>query len=255
MRELHVNNRSYKIEGVILDKDGTILQFEPFWGTWAKVMSDTLLVFLKQQYPMLNQEVFGFDRFNLLQTNEKRDYDPDSPLAICSMNELDTILSWQLYLRGLPWSETKHILKQCQIITNQKIDEIRPVYPVKGLVKFLKNCQSVNIPAAIVTADDMKSALKQISWMDIGRFFSSVIGEDQVKNGKPDPTMVLLTCQKLNIKPSDIAVIGDTQADIEMGKNAGAAVTIKIGKEATHNNKYLTYADEVITDFCDLYLT
>jgi N-acetyl-D-muramate 6-phosphate phosphatase len=45
---------------------------------------------------------------------------------------------------------------------------------------------------------------------------------------KPDPTMLLLACERMNCAPEEVLYVGDHLRDIECGKNAGIA-TIAVG--------------------------
>ena len=44
---------------------------------------------------------------------------------------------------------------------------------------------------------------------------------EDVKRRKPAPDMILKACRKLNIKPKNAIIIGDTKNDIISGKRAG----------------------------------
>ena len=51
--------------------------------------------------------------------------------------------------------------------------------------------------------------------------FHPVMGHRPGYAHKPDPTTALLIADELNIKPSQVAFVGDTRADIETAVNAG----------------------------------
>lgn len=59
--------------------------------------------------------------------------------------------------------------------------------------------------------------------MGIARYFSYVLGADNVAKAKPDPEPVLKTLRDLGFSAEETLVVGDMPVDILMGKRAGAA--------------------------------
>ena len=78
-----------------------------------------------------------------------------------------------------------------------------------------------------------------------------VVGEE-VKKGKPDPEIYLITAEKLNIEPEKCLVFEDSPPGVESAKRAGMKV---IGILTTHSKEELNKADLVINNFSELGLT
>ena len=57
--------------------------------------------------------------------------------------------------------------------------------------------------------------------LDIAKYFSVVIGGDDVKNKKPHPDPLLLVAQKLSLTPAELLFVGDSRNDIQAAKAAG----------------------------------
>ncbi|MPN61129.1 Phosphoglycolate phosphatase [bioreactor metagenome] len=57
--------------------------------------------------------------------------------------------------------------------------------------------------------------------LDIAKYFSVVIGGDDVQNKKPHPDPLLLVASKLGIKPEQMLLVGDSRNDIQAAKAAG----------------------------------
>lgn len=55
----------------------------------------------------------------------------------------------------------------------------------------------------------------------IDRFFSLILGADDVERAKPDPWPVTYTLAHLGIAAADAIVAGDMPVDIKMGMDAG----------------------------------
>lgn len=67
--------------------------------------------------------------------------------------------------------------------------------------------------------------------------------------------MALLACRELGLPPSEAVVIGDSNADMQMGKRAGAVMTIGVAEEYGEDAQeasYLRDADVIIAGYGEL---
>ncbi len=62
----------------------------------------------------------------------------------------------------------------------------------------------------------------------IQEYFGAIVHAEMVSKHKPDPEGLFKACEGLNVSPSAVVMVGDTDADIEAGKAAGVAFTIGI---------------------------
>ena len=62
-------------------------------------------------------------------------------------------------------------------------------------------------------------SLETVNLLD---YFSIIPGRDNVKNPKPHPDHLHYICEKIEVKPTEIIVIGDNRRDIEGAINVGA---------------------------------
>ena len=58
--------------------------------------------------------------------------------------------------------------------------------------------------------------------MGISHYFEVIVGRDDTKNLKPHPDHLKHICEKIDVKPDQIVVIGDTGRDIEAAINIGS---------------------------------
>ena len=80
--------------------------------------------------------------------------------------------------------------------------------------------------------------------------FDFVVGSDTTPEKKPSPVPLLHVIQKLAVKPEGSVMIGDSNFDIEAGKNAGVAtVAVTYGYR---DQTYLLEADYKIDKFEEL---
>ncbi len=89
----------------------------------------------------------------------------------------------------------------------------------------------------VITNTPKDSALKVLKQFDIYRYFELVLTSDDVKISKPNPDIVIKSCKMLNLKPSEVILIGDTRSDVEAGKAAGCKVIgVNVDADYTINN-------------------
>lgn len=97
------------------------------------------------------------------------------------------------------------------------------VYP--GVIEFLNQLRSHDIPAAIVTSSGEKKMEKL--WLQqpaLRTYFQAIITDADVTHSKPHPEPYLIAAKKLNCPIQDCYVFEDSINGIISGHNAGAKV-------------------------------
>lgn len=59
---------------------------------------------------------------------------------------------------------------------------------------------------------------------EIEKYFEAIVTADEVEHGKPDPDIVFKVCEKLQVAPAEVVLVGDTILDVKAGKSAGCTV-------------------------------
>jgi len=236
------------IQAILLDKDGTLLDFNRMWGFWTNEVLRLMNLRLAEHGCLLEQEHIPHI-WGTIHDEQGRmiDYDTRGPLAMGTMAEVYAILIWHGYRAGLSWAVSKSIVRYCIREADRAVERVKPAYPLPGVRGFLDRCKQQGIRLAVVTADDTDNARKHLEWMGMLDSLGIIIGNDQVSQGKPFPDMVILACEELGVAPGQTAVIGDTNGDMQMGRAAGCLLTIGIGAGVD-----VTSADAVITSFAQL---
>lgn len=126
------------------------------------------------------------------------------------------------------------------------------IKPIAGTVDLIKRLHATGMPLALATSSWRPAMEIVLKRFDIAQYFSSVIAGDEVKTSKPDPTIYLLSAQKLGVAPADCAVLEDTKAGIQAAKSAGMYCI------AYHNpnsgNQDLSQADWIVEQISDIFV-
>ena len=237
-----------EIKTILFDKDGTLIDFPSIWIPWIDDIFD-YLVNTVPQCPLSRIELrtaFG--------AGENGDFvDPKGPLAIASLEESQTIIAYKLYDNGVPWDSAVLYANESVKDANEK-ENSTSIRPIDGIKEFLEVVKANNIRLGVLTADDTERAWEHLKKINLADNFEFIIGSDQVSNGKPFPDMAYLAKDRYGISLSETMLIGDTNADMQLGKNAGVNITVGIVTYADKNINHLKDADIIIKSYKEITL-
>jgi phosphoglycolate phosphatase len=74
---------------------------------------------------------------------------------------------------------------------------------------------------AVISNKREALSVKILDGLGLLKYFDLVVGSDTTPERKPSPIPILHGITKLNIKPEDAVIVGDSNFDIEAGKAAG----------------------------------
>lgn len=104
----------------------------------------------------------------------------------------------------------------------------------------LKNLKRQKIKLGLITNSTRVITLTILNHFGLKKYFEVIVTMDDVKRRKPSPDMALKACKKLNVKPKNSILIGDTKNDMLAGKRAGC---ITVGYKIRGNLKIDNLSD------------
>ena len=78
------------------------------------------------------------------------------------------------------------------------------------------------LPRAVFSGASLRACSILLESVDLRRHFDVVVGGDEVALPKPAPHGILLTCERLGVKPEAVAYVGDAPVDVEAARRSGA---------------------------------
>jgi beta-phosphoglucomutase len=96
---------------------------------------------------------------------------------------------------------------------------------------------------AIVSGAAREEIVPVVAAAGLGELFATVVADDDVTHGKPDPESYLLALDLLGAGPGETLVFEDTEAGVASAKAAGARVVGLLGTQAPER---LAQADELV---------
>ena len=125
------------------------------------------------------------------------------------------------------------------------------VVPVPGAFEFIECIRRAGITMAIATSASAGRTRSILMRLGLFSHFRAIVTGDEVHEGKPDPAIYRLACQRIECPPQAAVAIEDAASGIQAAKSAG----LKCVGIATHQPKEkLTAAgaDHVLPDFLNL---
>lgn len=92
---------------------------------------------------------------------------------------------------------------------------------VPGIDALLEQLKG-KYPMSVVSARDEKGTMRFLEQFDLLKYFDAVVTGLSAEHTKPYPDPVLLAARKMNVKPEECLMVGDTTVDMRAGKSAGA---------------------------------
>lgn len=255
MATIETHGHQAACRAILFDKDGTLLNFMGLWGGWAVALTGLMERKLSELGSPGSLNKAGLLGLHTDGENRVIGYDKTGPVAMGTEEEVIALLASTLYAAGLPWNEAITAVRELNASAMADLKRRREAVPLPGLREFLQDCLNAGLKLAVVTSDSTSEALEHLEWMGIRDAFVSIVGRDRVTRGKPGPDMALLACRELGLQPGEAVVIGDSNADMQMGKRAGVAMTIGVAEDYSEDAQgagYLRDADVIIAGYREL---
>lgn len=120
------------------------------------------------------------------------------------------------------------------------------VYP--GAADLLSSLKEKGLKTAIVTNRNKALAMDILEEFGLDSHIDEVIGDGDGLPLKPDPAVIEEMCRRLRVKPAEVVMVGDTDIDVETGRNAGAG-TIFVAHEGAAKS---ANADHAVTSLAQI---
>ena len=229
-RRAHLGDR---IRGVLFDKDGTLIDLRATWlAAYRNIAGELATAIGAPAAATTFLERLGYDP-----TTDR--FAADSPLLWATNAAIARIFAGQPELRHLPDVET--------VVAAHLGDlERYPPAPVGDLVPLFSRLRASGLRLGVATMDWHAPALATLTALGIAPLLDCVIAADSGHGQKPDPGMALAFCAATGLAPGDIAVVGDTTADLIMGRRAGAGLVVAVETGGTPLEALTPLADHVL---------
>lgn len=98
---------------------------------------------------------------------------------------------------------------------------IETTRPLAGASNLLTRLRDSGVPMAVVTNKNEDGALRMVKIQRWESFFQAVVGRDTTPRPKPWPDGSLFALERLGVPANRGAFVGDTEFDMQTGRDAG----------------------------------
>jgi beta-phosphoglucomutase len=127
------------------------------------------------------------------------------------------------------------------------------VVPIPGAFEFIDCVHRAGITMAVATSASASRTHFILRRAGLLTFFRAIITGDQVRQGKPDPGIYRLACERIGCPPGAAVAVEDAASGVRAAKEAGLKC---VGIAGDRPGEHLTSAgaDCVLRDFVDVTL-
>lgn len=124
---------------------------------------------------------------------------------------------------------------------------------ITDLTTLFKILKANDVKIALSTSDSREGTLQSLKELNLEQYIDMVVcGDDDDVIPKPSPYSAIKICTKLGVDPSDTVMVGDTQADVGMGKAAKLGWNVGVLSGVGNSTDLLPEADHVIHSVKDI---
>ena len=224
------------IRAILLDKDGTLIDFQRTWGPATHTVIAQFAAGDDASYRRL-AAVSGF-------VADERRFLVGSPLIAGATPDYGPLWAQAL---GRP-ATADFFAEIDRLFLRAGLEHLVPIGdPATTLAALARHGYRLGI----VTNDAEANARAQIAQLEIDHLVEFVAGHDSGFGAKPDPTPVLAFARALGIAPSEVVVVGDSVHDLAAARAAGA-FAIGVLSGPTPREHLAPHADALVGSVADL---
>ncbi|NML74648.1 HAD family hydrolase [Rhizobium sp. S-51] len=225
-----------EIAGILFDKDGTLLDFD---ASWAPVNRKVALIAAAGDAALAENllRACGMDPVTGRLV-------PDSLLAAGNTREI---------AEGLIAAGAQHDLDALvPLIDDLFAGAAELSVPVTELAPLFARLRERGLRLGIASSDNERSIRVAVRRFGIDDYVDFVAGYDSGHGSKPGPGMVLGFCAETGLKPHQVAVVGDNNHDLHMGRNAGAGLKVAVLSGTGSRQSLEEACDVLLNDITEL---
>jgi phosphoglycolate phosphatase len=229
------------IDLLIFDKDGTLIEFDLMWGAWADELARRLEAAVGIPLRDGLHPLLGVDPATGL-------VHPHGLLAATPMSRIRDVVQVFVEEAGAGPAAAAAAVRDAW----HAPDPVALARPVADLGALLRRLRARVPTFAVATSDDRDPTERTLAALGVAGEFASITCADDGIRTKPAPDPVLHLCGRLGIAPARTAVVGDSPADLLMGRSAGVARCIGVLTGVGDRSSLGPLADVVLGSIVEL---
>jgi len=228
------------VELVIFDKDGTLIDFHAMWGGWVRDLGRDLASATAPPIDEALRRTMGVDAGGRVLAH--------GPLAATPMARIRELIVELLRERGSSAADAERAVAGAW----HPPDPLTLAHPLADLGLLFSTLRGAGRRIAVATSDDRQPTVATLDGLGVSHLVDGIVCADDGLPVKPAPEMVLHLCRMLGVDPSRAAMIGDTPADLLMGRAAGVGMRIGVLSGVGTRRDLAPLADAILPSIASL---
>jgi phosphoglycolate phosphatase len=229
------------IDLVVFDKDGTLIDFHAMWSAWPEALASGLEAATGRDLRGHLFAALGYDE--MTERAVASGYLAATPMARIRDATRDILLG-----AGLPPAQADAALESAW----HAPDPVESATAITDLVDLFAALRSNGRHVAVATSDDRAPTLRTLAAFGVDGLVEVALAADDGLPVEPAPDMVLAICERLAIPPARTAVVGDSAADLAMGRAAGVGRCIGVRSGVGTDDDLAPLADVMLASIAEL---
>lgn len=211
------------LEGIIFDKDGTLVDMHRYWGEIIRRRSHATIARYGLDIAALPRLCASMGL--RLETGRLM---PQGPVGLASREEVIKALRGCLDEMGVPTTvdEVSALFKQ---VHNDFLPDIdRHIQPIEGVAPFLAALHGIGARMAVVTSDTVANTRRSLDLLGLGVYFQTIVGHDSTPEPKVSGVPALRALEAMGCGPAATVCVGDAPMDAIMTSKSGCRACIGV---------------------------
>ena len=224
------------IAGILFDKDGTLLDYVK---SWVPVNYEIASIAADGDASLARRLLLagGMDPDTGYVT-------PDSLLAAGTAAEIAA----GMVAAGAPYTVEALTQKFDGLFANSAAYAV----PVTDLAAFFADLHGKGYRLGVASSDNERSIRETAKRFGFDSYLHYVAGYDSGYGVKPQPGMVHGFCAATGLEPHQVAVVGDNNHDLHMGRSAGVGLTVAVLTGTGSPQSLAAASDHCLNDITEL---